>query len=62
MKNPCTATKSGPRSPQLEKVHTQQQRPNTAKKKKKKEEKQQWQWHLQQFVKGRHRGKSVLVS
>ena len=34
MRNPRTATKSSSRSPQLEKAHAQQQRPNTAKKKK----------------------------
>ena len=32
-RSPCTATKSGPRSPQLEKDCTEQQRPNTAKNK-----------------------------
>ena len=32
MRSPCTATKSSPRSPQLEKAHVQQQRPNAAKK------------------------------
>ena len=31
MRSPCTATKSSPRSPQLEKARAQQQRPNTAK-------------------------------
>ena len=36
MRSPCTATKSSPRSPQLEKTRAQQRRPNTAKKKKKK--------------------------
>ena len=34
MRSPCTATKSSPRSPQLEKAGVQQWRPNTAKKKK----------------------------
>ena len=50
MRNPCTATKSRPRSPQ-EKAHAQQQRPNTAKKFfkinkfiKKKKEKQHHTW------------------
>ena len=33
MRSPCTATKSSPRSPQLEKAHAQQWRPNTAKNK-----------------------------
>ena len=33
MRSPCTATKSSPRSPQLEKACAQQQRPNTAKNK-----------------------------
>ena len=33
MSSPCTATKSSPRSPQLEKVHAQQQRPNATKNK-----------------------------
>ena len=33
MRSPCTATKSSPRSPQLEKARVQQQRPNTAKNK-----------------------------
>ena len=33
MRSPRTATKSSPRSPQLEKAHTQQRRPNTAKNK-----------------------------
>ena len=36
MRSPCTATKSRPCSPQLEKARAQQQRPNTAIKKKKK--------------------------
>ena len=36
MRRPCTATKSSPCSPQLEKAHAQQWRPNAAKKKKKK--------------------------
>ena len=36
MRRPCTATKSSPHSPQLEKARVQQQRPNAAKKKKKK--------------------------
>ena len=31
MRSPCTATKSSPRSPQLEKARVQQQRPSTAK-------------------------------
>ena len=31
MRSPCTATKSSPRSVQLEKARTQQQRPNAAK-------------------------------
>ena len=31
MRSPHTATKSRPHSPQLEKVHVQQQRPNAAK-------------------------------
>ena len=35
MRSLRTAKKSSPRSPQLEKTHAQQQRPNTAKKKKK---------------------------
>ena len=34
MRNPCTATKSSPRSPQLEKACTQQRGPNTATQKK----------------------------
>ena len=34
MRSPCTATKSSPRSPQLEKARTQQRRPNAAKNKK----------------------------
>ena len=34
MKSLCTTTKSSPRSPQLEKACTQQQRPNAAKKEK----------------------------
>ena len=38
MWSPRTATKSNPCSPQLEKAHAQQQRPNAAKKKKKKDE------------------------
>ena len=33
MGSPCTATKSSPGSPQLEKAHEQQQRPNAAKNK-----------------------------
>ena len=37
MRSPCTATKSSPSSPQLEKARTQQWRPNTGKKKKKRE-------------------------
>ena len=32
MRSPCTATKSSPRSPQLEKARVQQGRPNAAKK------------------------------
>ena len=32
IRSPRTATKSSPRSPQLEKAHVQQQKPNTAKK------------------------------
>ena len=36
MRGSCTAMKSGPHSPQLEKALTQKRRPNTAKKKKKK--------------------------
>ena len=36
MRSLRTAMKSSPRSPQLEKAHAQQQRPNAAKKKKKK--------------------------
>ena len=39
MRSPCTATKSSPRSPQLEKAYAQQRRPNTAKKKEKKKKK-----------------------
>ena len=35
MRSPQTATKSSPHSPQLEKAHVQQQRPNAATKKKK---------------------------
>ena len=35
MRSPRTATKSSPRSPQLEKAHVQQRRPNAAAKKKK---------------------------
>ena len=35
MRSPRTTTKSSPRSPQLEKAHAQQQRPNAAKDKKK---------------------------
>ena len=35
MRSPHIATKSSPHSPQLEKAHAEQQRPNTAKKKKK---------------------------
>ena len=35
MRTPCIATKSSPRSPQLEKARTQQWRPNAAKKNKK---------------------------
>ena len=35
MRSPHTTTKSSPRSPQLEKARTQQQRPNTAKNKNK---------------------------
>ena len=34
MRGPCTATKSSPRSLQLEKARAQQRRPNAAKKKK----------------------------
>ena len=34
VRGPCTAMKSGPRLPQLEKALTQKRRPNTAKKKK----------------------------
>ena len=34
MKGPCTAMKSGPRLPQLEKALAQKGRPNTAKNKK----------------------------
>ena len=34
MRSPRTATKSSPRSPQLEKARAQQRRPNAAKKKK----------------------------
>ena len=37
MRSPHTATKSSPRSPHLEKAHSQQWRPNPAQKKKKKE-------------------------
>ena len=33
MRSLLTATKSSPRSPQLEKAHAQQRRPNTAKNK-----------------------------
>ena len=33
VKGPCTAMKSGPRSPQVEKALAQKQRPNTAKNK-----------------------------
>ena len=36
MRNPRTATKSSPHSPQLEKSRAQQRRPNAAKKRKKK--------------------------
>ena len=36
MRSLCTATKSSPCSPQLEKAHAQQRTPNTAKKEKKK--------------------------
>ena len=35
MRSPRTATKSSPRSPQLEKAHSQQRRPNAVKKKRK---------------------------
>ena len=34
VRGPCTAMKSGPHSPQLEKALTQKRRPNTAKNKK----------------------------
>ena len=34
MRSPCTAMKSSPCSPQLEKAHAEQQRPNTAKRNK----------------------------
>ena len=34
MRSSCTATKSSPYSPQLEKAHAEQQRPNTAKRNK----------------------------
>ena len=48
-KKPRTATKSSPRSPQLEKVRAQQRRPNTAKKRKKKRRLQQYsRWELWQ--------------
>ena len=33
VRGPCTAMKSGPRSPQLERALAQKRRPNTAKKK-----------------------------
>ena len=33
MRSPCTATKSSPHSPQLEKARAQQRRPNAAKNK-----------------------------
>ena len=33
MRSPCTASKTSPRSPQLQKAHAQQRRPNTAKNK-----------------------------
>ena len=36
MRNPCTAVKNSPRSPQLEKARAQQRRPNAALKKNKK--------------------------
>ena len=39
MRSPRTTTKSSPRSPQLEKAHVQQQRPNAAKDKNLKKEK-----------------------
>ena len=38
MRSPRTSTKGSPCSPQLEKAHAQQRRPNAAKKKKKKKE------------------------
>ena len=43
MRSPRAATKSGPRSLQLEKAHTQQQRPNAAKNKLIKKKKGAWQ-------------------
>ena len=45
MRSPRTATKSSPRSPQLEKAHVQQRRPNAAKKKKKKAKKKGCVFH-----------------
>ena len=44
MRSPCTAMKSSPRSPQLEKAHMQQQRPNTAKNTLKKKKKKTSPW------------------
>ena len=41
VRGPCTAMKSGPRSPQLEKALTQKRRPNAAKKKERKKEKKE---------------------
>ena len=40
MRSPRTATKSSPRSPQLEKARAQQQRPNAAIKKERKKERE----------------------
>ena len=40
MRSPCSATKSSPQSPQLEKAHGQQRRPNAAKNKLKKKKKE----------------------
>ena len=48
MRSPHTATKSSPRSPQLEKAHAQQRRPNAAINKLKKKDEVYIQWNITQ--------------
>ena len=54
MRSPRTTTKSSPCSPQLEKAHTEQRRPNTAKTNKENPKKQETKQKNKRTNKGKH--------